>query len=51
MDKETKKGIENLESSVTAADLPNTPEGVREFVDLIGDTEQASSVSRTDTEE
>lgn len=51
MDKETREGIENLESSATAADLPKPPEGVREFVDIIGDTELLSSLSRSDSEE
>ncbi len=37
MDKETREGIENLESTVEASDLTTTPEGVRQYVDLIGD--------------
>jgi hypothetical protein len=43
MDKETIKGIENLESSVTASDISTAPEGIREHVDLIGDSEITSS--------
>jgi hypothetical protein len=37
MDKETQEGIDNLETSVEASDILSAPEGVKEFVDIIGD--------------
>jgi hypothetical protein len=46
MDKQTKKGVENLESTYTAADITTMPEGVKAFVDIIGDSEETSANRR-----
>jgi hypothetical protein len=52
MDKKTEEGIENLEATFTAADISTVPEGVRDFVDIIGDSEDtATHVRRTDRNE
>jgi hypothetical protein len=52
MNRETREGIANLESTVEASDLATAPEGVKAFVDVIGDENLAPvRTPRTETEE
>jgi hypothetical protein len=52
MDKSTKEGIENLESTVSASEIPTKTEGTDEYADPIEDNDEISSAAcRADMDE